>query len=76
MRKIRIVGCGFRREPTAGRNPYRFPRIVEYVHDLPDVRWERVMDIQWLLASGNWRPGSDEIAEKILCEYLLLPLQG
>ena len=49
--------------------------VQDYLKQIPCVRWEKVVDIQRQMTSGDWPPESDQIADRILFEHLLGPLQ-
>lgn len=47
-----------------------FPRVFEYLREIPCVRREKVNRMRRKLACGVWDPGSKKVAEKILSEHL------
>jgi hypothetical protein len=49
--------------------------VRDYLKQVPCIRREKISDIQRRLAAGAWSPGSDQIADRILFEHLLGPLQ-
>ena len=49
--------------------------LQDYLNRVPGVRPEKIADIARWMASGDWPPGSDQIADRLLFEHLLGPLQ-
>lgn len=61
----------------AGETPMRepagsaWPLMLLRLEDVPDIRWEKVVELRRKLASGTWDPETEKVAEKIICEHLL-----
>ena len=54
MRKDRIHPDGVERTPEVeGGSPYA-NGILDYLKEIPSVRWEKVQDMQRRMASGDW----------------------
>ncbi len=48
-------------------------RPKQSLKKIPEIRWDKVIDFRKKLASNDWHPKTEKIAEKLLYEHLYIP---
>ena len=74
MRKRKISPRQLEKNGEVKDFPSESCGVLDYMKTIPSVRKEKVLNIQRLLATGQWLPQSKKIADKILNEHLLRPV--
>jgi len=74
MKTRRQSVSGFEPPPVNDR-PFCLRGVQDHLRRVPCVRSEKIADIRRWMESGEWPPGPDLIADRILVEHLLGPLQ-
>jgi len=71
--KTNRMGDEYQVDPAGIGLKMDFFWVHEYLKEVSDVRWNKVTDFRRQIDCGDWRPGAEKVAERILRIYLQNP---